>query len=249
MSQQDLDSEVPQADAKAAEPKPTPVSAEPKRAAIKPIKKEPARPRETPVTSLIAALTGGKGLTEQEQNLYNSVALAFGLRDDDPLWLVVLPSLLRRDNIAEIRELFAIAMKSKTGTDNSDQLLAIAEALQEERAAINLMTSKLDKAVERALINAAAQLDITGAGKGGSAIDSAALAKGISTEVSAQVSASVSRGLTPARWGVTAGVLATVAALAFLAGIFINKSGYEKYVAELEGRVAVYQQAMGAQKR
>lgn len=249
MSQEEFDSEIPQSDAP-AEPKSAPVSAEQKRAvAAKSAKKEPAKQRELPVASLIAALTGGKGLTEQEQNLYNSIAIAFGLRDEDPLWLVVLPSILRRDNITEIRELFAVAIKSKAGgADYTDQLLAMTEALQEERASINLMTSKLDKAVERALINAAAQLDLTGAGKGGSAVDSAALAKGISAEVAAQVKASVSQGLTPARWGVAAGVLATVAALAFLAGVFINKSSYDRYIAELEGKVAVYSQALQDRK-
>lgn len=203
----------------------------------KPLRRdERASQSGSPKERLISVLTGGREPDPDEQHIINAVEAGFGLSDADPMWIIVLPPLLknrRAGDVAEVRELVA-SIKSaglgKAGTGMEE----LSEAQRETTAAINAFNLKQEKSVERAVSAALAQSEISGG------VDQAALARSVSDSIGSR--------LMPARMGLVAGALAIVAAVAFVSGVMVNKSGYDKYIAELEGKIQGYQSVIGQQK-
>lgn len=208
---------------------------------VAPPPKSPPPPPKSPKDRLIAALTGGRGLSADQERIVDAIQAGFGLAEEDPMWLFVLPPLLRSgDGVAEVRELVA-SLKSAP----APSLGGLAELIESQRDttdAINALHLKFEKSTERAVSAALAKSDFA-------APDVDALTKSLSAQVSARVSESIKSRLLPARLGVTLGIGALVAALAFLAGVMINKTGYDKYVSELEGRVIAYEKALAGVKK
>lgn len=193
---------------------------------------QPGSPKER----LISVLTGGRQPDPEQQAIINAVEAGFGITESDPVWIFLLPPLLkngRAGDVAEVRELVA-SIKSaglgKAGTGIEE----LSEAQRETSAAINAFNLKLEKSVERAVSAALAKSE-TGGG-----VDQAALARSVSDSIGSR--------LMPARMGLVAGALAIAAAVAFVAGVMVNKSGYDKYIAELEGKIQGYQSVIGQQK-
>lgn len=186
---------------------------------------QPGSPKER----LISVLTGGREPDPEQQAIINAVEAGFGIAESDPVWIFLLPPLLkngRAGDVAEVRELVA-SLKS-AGIEE------LSEAQRETSAAINAFNLKLEKSVERAVSAALAKSE-TGGG-----VDQAALARSVSDSIGSR--------LMPARVGLVAGALAIAAAVAFVAGVMFNKSGYDKYIAELEGKIQGYQSVLGQQK-
>lgn len=193
---------------------------------------QPGSPKE----KLISVLTGGRRPDPEQEAIINAVESGFGISESDPAWVFLLPPLLksgRAGDVAEVRELVA-SIKSaglgKAGTGMEE----LSEAQRETTAAINAFNLKLEKSVERAVSAALAKSETSGG------VDQAALARSVSDSIGSR--------LMPARIGLVAGALAIVAAVAFVAGVTINKSGYDKYIAELEGKIQGYQSVIGQQK-
>lgn len=200
--------------------------------------------QKTQVDKLVDALKGGKDLTPQEQQLVDSLRAGFGLSEADPLWLMILPSLLRgggASDVGEIREIIqqALVQAQTAGGKNNlaprfDQL---EEATSELRELINTALGvKFEKNIQRGVVAALSGLD-----QGGGIQQ-----KDVLKAIHDGFERGSERSVLPS-WPVAAGALALAVAAGFLGGIFVNKSGYEKYVAELEGKVAVYQQAFQQQ--
>jgi hypothetical protein len=200
--------------------------------------------QKTQVDKLVDALKAGKGLTPQEQQLIDTFRAGFGLSEADPLWLMILPSLLRggSSDAGEIREIIqqALVQAQSAGVKNNnlaprfDQLEEVTSELRESVNAA--LGAKLEMRVQRGV---AAALSDQGGGEQ-------------QREVLKAVRSAVVEGferLVPAGWLVAIGALALAVALGFVAGIFTNKSGYEKYVAELEGKVAGYQSVIQQQEK
>lgn len=193
---------------------------------------QPASPKE----KLISVLTGERRPDPEQEAIINAVEAAFGIGEADPIWIFLLPPLLkggRAGDVAEVRELVSSIKAAGLGSAGAvmDEL---SEAQRETTAAIHAFNLKLEKSVERAVAGALAKSE-TGGG-----VDQAALARSVSESIGSR--------LMPARFGLVAGALAIVAALAFVAGVMINKSGYDKYIAELEGKIQGYQSVIGQQK-
>lgn len=195
--------------------------------------RQAASPRER----LISMLTAGRGPDPEQQAIINAVEAGFGISDADPMWIFLLPTVLksgRADDVAEVRELVA-SIKSAGLGQAGKGMEELSEAQRETTAAINSFNLKQEKAVERAVSAALAKYETGAVG-----IDQAALARSVSDSIGSR--------LMPARVGLVAGALAIVAALSFVAGVMINKSGYDKYIAELEGKIQGYQSVIGQQK-
>ena len=192
---------------------------------------QPSSPKE----KLISVLTGGRRPDPEQEAIINAVEVGFGITESDPAWVFLLPPLLkggRAGDVAEVRELVASIKSAGLGKAGAG-LGELSEAQRETAAAINALNLKQEKSVERAVSAALAKSETSG-------VDQAALARSISDSIGSR--------LMPARMGLVAGALAVVAALAFLAGVMVNKSGYDKYIAELEGKIQGYQSAIGQQK-
>jgi hypothetical protein len=196
---------------------------------------QPVSPKE----KLISVLTGGRGPAQQQEAIINAVESAFGIGEADPMWVFLLPPLLQGgradDNMAEVRELIAsIKSAGPAGLGKAGAGLdELSEAQRETTAALNAFNLKLEKSVERAVAAALAKSETSG-------VDQAALARSVAESVGSR--------LMPARIGLVAGALAIVAAVSFVAGVMINKSGYDKYIAELEGKIQGYQSVLVQQK-
>lgn len=191
---------------------------------------QPGSPKER----LISVLTGGRQPDPEQQAIINAVEAGFGISESDPVWIFLLPPLLksgRAGDVAEVRELVAsIKSAGKAGTGMEE----LSEAQRETTAAINAFNLKQEKSVERAVSAALAKSETSGG------VDQAALARSVSDSIGSR--------LMPARMGLVAGALAIVAAVAFVSGVMVNKSGYDKYIAELEGKIQGYQSVIGQQK-
>lgn len=190
----------------------------------------------SPKEKLISVLTGGREPDSEQQAIINAVEAGFGITESDPVWIFLLPPLLtngRAGDLAEARELVASIKSAGLGKAGAG-LDELSEAQREASAAINALNLKLEKSVERAVSAALAKSETSGG------VDQAALARSVSDSIGSR--------LMPARMGLVAGALAIVAAVAFVAGVMVNKSGYDKYIAELEGKVQGYQSVIGQQK-
>lgn len=55
--------------------------------------------QKTQVDKLVDALKGGKEPTPQEQQLIDTFRAGYGLSEADPLWLMILPQLLREGQL------------------------------------------------------------------------------------------------------------------------------------------------------
>lgn len=192
---------------------------------------QPSSPKE----KLISVLTGGREPDSEQQAIINAVEAGFGITESDPVWIFLLPPLLTKPagDLAEVRELVA-SIKSAGLGEAGAGLEELSEAQREASAAINAFNLKLEKSVERAVSAALAKSETSGG------VDQAALARSVSDSIGSR--------LMPARMGLVAGALAIVAAVAFVAGVMVNKSGYDKYIAELEGKIQGYQSVIGQQK-
>lgn len=203
----------------------------------KPLRRdERASQAGSPKERLISVLTGGRQPDPEQQAIINAVEAGFGISESDPVWIFLLPPLLksgRAGDVAEVRELVASVKASGIGKARAG-LEELGEAQRETAAAINAFNLKLEKSVERAVSAALAKSE-TGGG-----VDVAALSRSVSESIGSR--------LMPARVGLVAGALAFVAALAFLGGVMVNKPGYDKYIAELEGKIQGYQSVIGQQK-
>jgi hypothetical protein len=199
-----------------------------------------AQPVSTsPREKLISVLTGGRGPAQRQEAIINVVEAAFGIGEADPIWVFLLPPLLQGgradDNMAEVRELIASIKSAGLGKAGAGTgMEELSEAIRETTAAINAVNLKLEKSVERAVSAALAKSETSGG------VDQAALARSVSDSIGTR--------LMPARIGLVAGALAIVAAVAFVGGVMINKSGYDKYIAELEGKIQGYQSVLVQQK-
>lgn len=186
----------------------------------------------SPRERLISVLTGGRQPDPDQQAIIDAVEAGFGISESDPMWIFLLPPLLKNGgagNVAEVRELVA-SIKSAGLCKAGTGLEGLAEAQRETSAAINAYNLKLEKSVERAVSAALAKSE-TGGG-----VDQVALARSVSESIGSR--------LLPTRIGLVAGALSIASAVSFTIGVMVNKSGYDKYIAELEGKVAVYQQAL-----
>lgn len=193
---------------------------------------QPGSPKE----KLISVLTGGRRPDQEQEAVINAVEAAFGIGEADPMWIFLLPPLLkggRAGDVAEVRELVASIKSAGLGKSGAG-LDELNEAQRETAAAINSFNLKLEKSVERAMSAALAKSETSGG------VDQAALARSVADSIGSR--------LMPARVGLVAGALAIVAAVAFVSGVMINKSGYDKYIAELEGKIQGYQSVLGQQK-
>lgn len=190
----------------------------------------------SPKERLISVLTGGREPDPEQQAIINAVEAGFGITESDPVWIFLLPPLLKNGSagdVAEVRELVASIKSAGLGKAGSG-MEELSEAQRETSAAIHAFNLKLEKSVERAVSAALAKSE-TGGG-----VDQSALARSVSDSIGSR--------LMPARVGLVAGALAIVAAVAFVAGVMVNKSGYDKYIAELEGKIQGYQSVLGQQK-
>lgn len=190
----------------------------------------------SPKEKLISVLTGGRRPDPEQEAIITAVEAGFGISEADPAWIFLLPPLLkngRAGDVSEVRELVASVKASGIGKAGAG-LEELSEAQRETAAAINAFNLKLEKSVERAVSAALAKSE-TGGG-----VDVAALSRSVSESIGSR--------LMPARVGLVAGALAFVAALAFLGGVMVNKPGYDKYIAELEGKIQGYQSVIGQQK-
>lgn len=251
--EQDVESDEPLQQEAAVASAPAAVAA-PQAAKPKPQKQQLAPAPALPVSAtaaggaaaraeLIDVLTGGRGLTHPQQALVNAVQVGFGLGDGDPFWLVVLPTLLQNsdntDSVSEIRELIAAGMQQGKSREISEALETVGESQRETAHAINAMTNRLKVQVERAVEAAIAKIgEDQDKGNGASKIDS--------NEIARTVAGAVLPRLLPVRLAWTATAIAFVGAVSFAGGVFLNKSGYEKLVLQLEGKIQVYEQALQA---
>lgn len=193
---------------------------------------QPASPRQR----LISTLNGGRQPDTDQQKIIDSIEAGFGVGDADPLWILILPALLKSGDArvaAEVRDLLANIKSAGLGKAGPG-IGELSEAQRETSAAINALNLKLEKSVERAVSAALAKSEASGG------VDQSALARSVSDSIGSR--------LLPARMGLVAGALAIVAAVAFVAGVMVNKSGYDKYIAELEGKIQGYQSVLGQQK-
>lgn len=198
---------------------------------------QPAGQPGSPKEKLISVLTGGRRPDPEQEAIINAVEAGFGISESDPAWIFLLPPLLKNGrvgDVAEVRELVASIKSAGLGKAGAG-FEELSEAQRETVAAINSFNLKLERSVERAVSAALAKAETTGGG-----VDQAALARSLSDSLGSR--------LMPARMGLVAGALAVVAALAFVAGVMVNKSGYDKYIAELEGKIQGYQSVIGQQK-
>lgn len=200
--------------------------------------------QKTQVDKLIDALKGGKGLTPQEQQMVDSLRAGYGLSEADPLWLMILPPLLKggSSDAVEVREIVQQALVQAAGVKNSNlapRFDQLEEVTSELRESVNTaLGAKLELRVQRGVAAALSESDQCGGEQ--------------YREVLKAVRSAIGEGferLVPAGWLVAIGALALAVALGFVAGIFTNKSGYEKYVAELEGKVAGYQSVIQQQEK
>lgn len=199
---------------------------------------QPAGQPGSPKEKLISVLTGGRGPDPEQEAIINAVEAGFGITEADPAWVFLLPPLLksgRAGDVAEVRELVASIKSAGLGKAGTG-LEELGEAQRGTAAAINAFNLKLEKSVERAVSAALAKSETSGGG----GVDQAALARSLSDSIGSR--------LMPARIGLVAGALAIVAAVAFVVGVVVNKSGYDKYIAEMEGKIQGYQSVLGQQK-
>lgn len=203
-----------------------------------------AAPKQSVKDQLIRVLTDGHALDPRQLNTINAIA-EFGIQESDPLWVLLLPTVIQlsraEDDIATIRDIVTrikLADPAKPGAAAAG-LDELSEAQRETTAAINAFNIKLEKSVERAVAAALAKSETTGG------VDQAALAK----SVSESIGSSIGSRLLPARLALVAGAIALVGALSFVAGVMMNKSGYDKYIAELEGKIQGYQTILAQQKQ
>lgn len=193
---------------------------------------QPGSPKE----KLISVLIGGHRPDPAQEAILNAIEAGFGITESDPMWIFLLPLLLKNGSaeaVSEVRELVANIKSAGLGKAGAG-LEELSEAQRETAAAINAINLKLEKSIERAVSAALAKSEA------GGGVDQTALARSVSDSIGAR--------LMPARMGLVAGALAIVAALAFVAGVMVNKAGYDKYIAELEGKVQGYQSVLEQQK-
>jgi hypothetical protein len=109
---------------------------------------------------IIAVYTGGTGLDAKTDLMIRSIGEGFQLREDDPLWIILIPALLRGADAGQQRELaVAIGELRETVTGKSglamplknlersfsEQFQRLDEAIQENAQAINIATIKTAK--------------------------------------------------------------------------------------------------------
>lgn len=228
------------------EPKPEPKKPAPARPAAAPVQARAGSPGGTsPRDDLIAVLTGGRGLTARQKALLDATQVGFSLTDNDPFWIVALPALLESgsSNIDEIRdlirELIANGANSRQNDDISSAIESVSESQREAAHAINAMTNRLKTQVERAVEAAIAKIGEDQEKQSAVKIDSEKIAQSVTSAVLPR--------LLPVRfaWAVTA--VAFIGAISFAGGVFLNKSGYDKLVDQLESKIQVYEQALAGQ--
>lgn len=183
---------------------------------------------------LISVLNGRKSLTNYQLAQINSVQIALGLRDDDPLLAVLIPAVLSagrsEEVLQELRELLSHNNKSQSSSFDFE------EAQKETLSALHNVSNKLEKQVKRAVNAALAETDLPSAAtapSGGVVVDNDAIAQKVTSAFKIHINLS--------RAGIAAGVLISCFAVGFLSGVFLNKSGYEKLVNQLESKVQAYE--------
>lgn len=233
----DLDDDVLPMDTTGASVQATKVPADPG-AGADPLAGPPLRTGAASIKQeLIGILTGGYAPDPTQRAAIDAASAAFGgLSDADPLWMIFLPALLRPGaDTGEIRELVADMKSSlKAAQAAPADLAELEEAQGDLKAAVNNLTAKMERSVERGLLAAvASNSDIFSRGGGG--IDQKAVAD--------SVAAAVTHHLWPARFATAAGALVVAVALGFIGGTLVHRMTVSRYVGALEAQITLLKAA------
>jgi len=193
---------------------------------------------------IVSAFTGGTPLDTKTELMMRAIAEAYELREDDPLWIVLIPALLRGADALQQRELVAaigelrdtltgkgglsVPLKSLERTIN-EQMQELFEAVQENGNAIAGFAKKLQKSVESGVLSALDKRDDDGLG--GSR-------KGEAAAIADQVLDGIRSYIVGGKTLFLIGVAALMGAFGFMFGVWYDKFAYAPYVAVLETKAA-----------